>query len=80
MVTKFQICYSLFLQGHHLFHATNQSSFQAQKNANPQDPRTRLLDKREEIWCEREGGIALSASNGVSGPRRYEAFGDKLSF
>ncbi len=56
------------------------SSFQAQKNANPQDPRTRLLDKREEIWCEREGGIALSASNGVSGPRRYEAFGDKLSF
>jgi hypothetical protein len=43
------------------------SSFQAQKNANPQYPRTQLLDKREELWCEREGGIALSASNCVSG-------------
>ncbi len=56
------------------------SSFQAQKNANPQYPRTQLLDKREELWCEREGGIALSASNCVSGRRQYEAFGDKLSF
>jgi hypothetical protein len=94
MVAKFQICYSLFLQVHHLFHATNHHLFK--RNKMPiRSTQERSFSTKEKsfgvrekaVWRVRpqtaslvEGGMKLSATNPASDRRLYAASGDDLRF
>jgi hypothetical protein len=94
MVAKFQICYSLFLQGHHLFHATNHHLFKHKKmpirrtqerGFSTKEKRFGVREKavsrfRPQTASLVQGGMKLSATNSASDRRLYAASGDDLRF
>jgi hypothetical protein len=94
MVAKFQICCSLFLQGHHLFHATNHHLFKGKKmpirstqerSFSTKEKRFGVREKavsrfRPQTESLVEGGMKLSATNSASDRRLYAASGDDLRF
>jgi hypothetical protein len=94
MVAKFQICYSLFLQGHHLFHATNHHLFKRKKmpirrtqerGFSTKEKRFGVREKAVSLFRPQtaslvQGGMKLSATNSASDRRLYAASGDDLRF